>query len=188
MRVLMHSCCGPCLSGAYPALREVHRGDELIPFWENPNIHPYLEYRSRLLSFQATVRHFALEACYGETTYGLRRFLEALAGLPSSERCMVCYRLRLQPTARAARDHGCEAFTTTLLISPYQNRDAIVAIGTEIGREAGLTFLDPDLRPQFRQTHTFARDHDLYRQSYCGCIFSEEERYAGSPKHSLPIP
>ena len=92
-------------------------------------------------------------------------------------RCAYCYRVRMEETARYAAEHGFDSFTTSLLISPYQNHEAICAVARAMGGEYGVEFLYRDFRPLFREGQQFARDHGFYMQKYCGCVFSEEDRY-----------
>lgn len=182
MPLLLHTCCGPCLSGALPFLRG-KGADDILLFWENPNIHPYVEYHARFEAFKKMAGVFGAEIRWGDTSYGLERFFAALRGDFGPSRCAVCFRMRLGATAARARRDGIESFTTTLLISPYQDHDLLVTIGREVAREHGIAFVETDLRPAFPATHAGARDNELYRQKYCGCIFSERDRF--SPK--LPL-
>jgi predicted adenine nucleotide alpha hydrolase (AANH) superfamily ATPase len=115
-----------------------------------------------------------------EDEYGLRRFL---AGTGPGEdpakggRCLFCYRLRLEKTALLAAREGYEAFSTTLLISPYQNHELLKQIGEDLADRNGIAFLYRDFRPFFREGQRRAREQGYYMQKYCGCVFSEEERY-----------
>ena len=108
--------------------------------------------------------------------YGLRQFVQNVADNIDG-RCGYCYRVRMEETARYAAEHGFDSFTTSLLISPYQNHEAIVAVARAMGQEYGVEFLYRDFRPLFRAGQDFAREHGFYMQKYCGCIFSEEDRY-----------
>ena len=184
MSILVHACCGPCLGGSAPELRRQH--DSLLLFWENFNIHPFLEYRSRLEAFHRMAELLNLPVTHGETGYGLERFLQALKGGHGPTRCEICYRVRLESAATRAKDLGCEAFTTTLSISPYQKHDVLQTVGGEVAARVGVPFVYHDLRPFFLGTHGAARENNLYKQKYCGCIFSEFERYQNDPKHALP--
>lgn len=177
MAVLLHTCCGPCLSGAWPALKR-SGADDILLFWENPNIHPHTEYHSRFESFKTMAGILHAEIRWGDISYGLERYLTALHGDFGPSRCSACFRMRLAATAARARQDGIESYSSTLLISPYQNHELLVAIGHEVGREHGVTFIDTDLRPAFTGTFSGARENGLYRQKYCGCIFSEHERFA----------
>lgn len=108
--------------------------------------------------------------------YDLRSFITNVADNIDG-RCAYCYRVRMEETAKYAAEHGFDSFTTSLLISPYQKHDAIAAIAQEMGQQYGVEFLYRDFRPLFREGQDFAREHGFYMQKYCGCIFSEEERY-----------
>jgi predicted adenine nucleotide alpha hydrolase (AANH) superfamily ATPase len=149
-------------------------------FWYNPNIHPFTEYKSRrdtLIQYAASQN---LEAEMIDE-YGLRSFLRG-AVMEKPGRCDFCYRLRLEKTAAYAAENGFDAFGTSLLISPYQNHEAIRRLGGELAVQYGLVFLYRDFRPRFREGQARARSLGLYMQKYCGCIFSEEERYTKRSK------
>lgn len=186
MDILLHTCCGPCLTGSYPLLERVAGADKTALFWENPNIHPFIEYQQRLESFKTAANHFKLKVIYGETTYGLERFLKSLNGDFGPQRCAICYRLRLEATARTAARAGISAFTTTLLISPYQDHELLIKTGQALAAENGVIFHYTDFRPGFRGSHDAARELGLYRQKYCGCIFSEHDRYKNDKKYLNP--
>jgi predicted adenine nucleotide alpha hydrolase (AANH) superfamily ATPase len=156
--------------------------------WYNPNIHPYTEYRVRrdaLVRF-AGDRELALNII---DEYGLRDFIRGVfpgaagveAGGPAeaggASRCLRCYRVRLEKTAALAAAGGYEGFSTTLLISPWQNHEGIRGAALEAADKYGVPFLYRDFRPRFRAGQEEARRRGLYMQKYCGCIFSEEERY-----------
>ncbi len=112
-----------------------------------------------------------------EEEYGLQSFCKNVIG-DLEHRCTnYCYRVRLEQTAKYAKEHGYDHITTTLLVSPYQNHEAIIETGKEIANYYGLTFLDRDFRVGFRKGQEKAKELGLYRQKYCGCIFSAEERY-----------
>ncbi|PKL50719.1 MAG: hypothetical protein CVV42_01580 [Candidatus Riflebacteria bacterium HGW-Riflebacteria-2] len=186
MEILLHACCGPCLLGSYPLLEKASGPDKTAVFWENSNIHPFVEFNQRLAAFNTAAEHLKLEAIYGETAYGLERFLHALNNDFGPTRCATCYRLRLEATAKAAAKAGIAAFTTTLLISPYQDHELIIKIGREAALKNGVCFHYTDFRPGFRGSHNAARELDLYRQKYCGCIFSEHDRYKIDKKYLNP--
>jgi predicted adenine nucleotide alpha hydrolase (AANH) superfamily ATPase len=148
-------------------------------FWYNPNIHPFTEYRSRRDSLAALAEKQGLELIL-EDEYGLRRFLAGTG--PDMDpakggRCLFCYQLRLEKTALLAAREGYEAFSTTLLISPYQNHGLLRQTGEDLAARNGIAFLYRDFRPFFREGQRRAREQGYYMQKYCGCIFSEEERY-----------
>jgi predicted adenine nucleotide alpha hydrolase (AANH) superfamily ATPase len=152
----------------------------------NPNIHPYREFAFRLDSYRHMAEAEGLPATIvGE--YGLSAFLTALKPLGGSvyqpvseERCRICYRMRMEKTASVCKEMGFPAFSTTLLVSPYQNHDLIREAGETAALAYGLVFLYRDFRPGFRRGQAKAKETGLYRQGYCGCIFSEYERYGSS--------
>lgn len=184
MSLLLHACCGPCLGGSQETVRKVQ--ENIVVFWDNPNIHPYLEYRSRLEGLVQLTSALHLPTVFGDTRYRLEEFLAALDGEFGPARCRRCFLMRLRSTARRARELGCEAFSTTLLISPYQDRETLIAAGQEAATEAGIPFAEFDLRPQFPLTHKAVREFNLYKQKYCGCVFSERDRFAGDSRFALP--
>lgn len=173
-RLLLHACCGPC--GTYPALHLREEGFEVTAFWYNPNIHPFGEHERRRESLYQFARAVDL-ALVEWPEYEMVDFLRAVCGQEAfGQRCRVCYRMRLERTAQVARNEGFDTFTTTLLISPYQDEEMIRAIGTEVGQTAGVEFYYERLRRGWSERGRLAKEHDLYRQDYCGCIYSEWER------------
>jgi len=157
-------------------------------YFHNPNIHPFREFRARLEAYREMARETQLEAII-EDNYGLGTFMTALKQADESvyqakspERCRLCYRLRMEKAAELCREAGLETFTTTLLVSPYQDHDSVREAGETAAKARGLAFLYRDFRPGFREGQAKAAEMKLYRQSYCGCIFSEYERYGpGTP-------
>jgi hypothetical protein len=179
MKLLMHICCAPC--AVYPLKAVRDKGIEVTGLWFNPNIHPYTEYRSRLdsLNVLQKLSAFPVEYC---NEYGLTEFLRNVAG-KEDRRCEYCYAVRLGKTAERAKKTGADAFTTSLLVSPYQKFDMIKEMGRTMQEKYGVEFLAEDFRGGFREGRKSARDMGLYRQKYCGCIYSEMERYThGKPK------
>jgi predicted adenine nucleotide alpha hydrolase (AANH) superfamily ATPase len=183
MKLLLHTCCGPCSAGCLGSLEE--EGIRPVLFWYNPNIHPWTEYRLRRDCLEELAGEKNLELLKIDE-YGLRLFLGGLNSLeaggpagddPKAARCTYCYRLRLERTAEAARQGGYDCFSTTLLISPYQRHEDIKKTGEELAVRSGVPFFYRDFRPFFREGQKNARERGLYTQKYCGCIFSEEERY-----------
>jgi hypothetical protein len=155
-------------------------------FFDNPNVHPLLEYRRRLKAVQvlAERERFPLVADAG---YGLETFLDAVgADRARPGRCRACYALRLDATARYAAEHGFRGFTTTLLASPQQDHEAICELGHAAAGRHGVAFDDTDCRPFYEQGMEQARRLQLYRQQYCGCIFSEHDRYRDTTEHLHP--
>ena len=178
MRLLLHVCCAPCSIQCVEALFAENIQPHL--FWYNPNINPYTEYRSRGHSLWGFAEEKKLPLTI-EDEYGLRAFIRGTFSLEESpgekKRCGFCYRLRLGKTARIASERNFDAFSTTLLISPYQNHELIREIGEDMAALYGLDFLYRDFRPRFREGRNQARKAGYYMQKYCGCIYSEEERY-----------
>jgi predicted adenine nucleotide alpha hydrolase (AANH) superfamily ATPase len=182
MKLLLHACCAPCSTGSVAALRE--ESIEPVLYWYNPNIHPYTEYQAR----RDSLRRFAADEALRfieEDEYGLRRFLGGVCkiddGFQSEAgggRCAFCYRLRLEKAAGFAAENTFDAFSTTLLISPYQDHCRLKETGEELGARYGVAFFYRDFRPRFREGQRRAREADRYMQKYCGCVFSEEERYS----------
>ena len=174
MRLLLHTCCAPCGVYCIDSLRS--EGIDPSCFWYSPDIHPYREYKARrdtLIDYAASL-HLEL-AVHDE--YGLRDFVRAVAE-DIARRCVHCYACRLEETARYAAGNGFTHFSTTLLVSPYQDHDGICRAAEQAAARYGVEFLYRDFRPGFRQGQAKARELGLYMQKYCGCVFSEEERYA----------
>jgi predicted adenine nucleotide alpha hydrolase (AANH) superfamily ATPase len=173
--VLFHCCCAPCALACIESLASEENAPAL--FWYNPNIHPFTEYQSRRDSLHrfAAAKNQPLKMV---DEYGLRHFLVATGGETEAPgRCEMCYRMRLEKTAAFAAEQGFGAFSTSLLVSPYQQHDTIRRLGEELAAQYGVEFVYRDFRPLFREGQTHARAQGLYMQKYCGCIFSEEERY-----------
>ena len=165
-KVLMHTCCAPCSIYCIDSLR----AEDIDPtiFWYNPNIHPYIEYKTR--------RDCLKDYC--ETVKIKSEFCKNVVNdIPN--RCVkYCYKKRLSQTVRYAAKHGYDAFTTTLLVSPYQKHDELKRVCEDLAQLSGVEFLYRDFRVGFREGQTKARELGMYMQKYCGCIFSEEDRYA----------
>ena len=171
--VLMHTCCAPCSLSCIDPLRA--EGIEPVAFWYNPNIHPWKEYEARrdcLLAYAPTIEMQVIV----DEDYGLRTFVEHVAS-DIDHRCTYCYQHRLEETARYAAEHGYESFTSTLLASLYQDHDGIKAAAEKYARQYGVEFLSRDFRPNFRAGNQRARELGFYMQKYCGCVFSEQDRY-----------
>jgi predicted adenine nucleotide alpha hydrolase (AANH) superfamily ATPase len=174
-RILLHICCGPC--STYPIERLREEGFQVTGFWYNPNIHPWQEHQCRQQSAQKYAEAVELPVIWYEK-YEMPRYLRAVAGHERfRERCRICYRMRLERTAQAAAEGGFDAFTTTLLISPHQDQALIRQIGEEMGEEWGVGFYFENFRRGWSERGRLTHQHGLYRQRYCGCIYSEWERY-----------
>lgn len=178
MRTLLHICCAPCANQCVSSLRE--EGIDLTGFWYNPNIHPFTEYRARRDCLRAYAESVQLPLIE-RNDYALRPFVREVAE-DIEHRCAKCYAMRLYAAASQASAGGFDSFTSSLLISPYQNHDLIVQTAQAAAEAYGVTFLYRDFRPLFRQGQDYAREHGFYMQKYCGCVFSEEERYLKKSK------
>jgi len=174
MHILMHICCANC--ALFPLMSMHERGGTVTGFWSNPNIHPLTEYRLRLDAVRQLAEMRSLPMQYDEE-YGLVEFVRAVAGR-EDERCDYCYRVRLDATAARAKALGLDGFTSSLLVSPYQRFDKIYALGIELQGQYDIEFIGEDFRPGYRSGMQMSRDLGFYRQKYCGCIYSEMERYA----------
>ncbi len=143
-------------------------------FFYNPNIHPYTEFRNRLDSLEKYMKLKSVKVIY-DTDYDLENYLRG--ALAEADRCEFCYTYRLERTAKKALEMGFDAFTTTLLISPYQKHEVLAKVGEKIGSRCGIYFYYEDFRIGYRESREISRNLGLYMQKYCGCVFSEKERY-----------
>jgi len=185
--VVLHVCCGPCLAAARETLK---RGEETtfppigkIVFY-NPNIHPLLEFRRRVKALSLYLERDPLSAEIDDE-YGFLEYLANVVGDAANppkgrERCYRCYMFRLKKTAESAKRNGFGGLSTTLLASREQDRDLVARAGREAAGLFGLEFVEADLR-KFPPAEKIMRG--IYKQQYCGCIFSEEERFRGTSKH-----
>ena len=180
MKLLMHTCCAPCSVYCIETLEK----EGIVPdlYWYNPNIHPYTEYRARRDDLKEYAKNLNLNAIF-EEDYGLDEFCkEAVKDLKG--RCInYCYPVRLKKTCEYAIEHGYDAVTTTLLYSIYQNHEFIKNYMEKLCKEYGLEFVYRDFRVGFWEGHQKAHDLGIYMQKYCGCIFSEEDRYSKQIKN-----
>ena len=172
-KTLLHCCCAPCSVSCIQTLRA--EGIEPVGLWYNPNIHPYQEYRARRDTLMAYAPSVNMELIVLEE-YGLRDFVRAVSD-DIDHRCGKCYEMRLDRVARYAAEHGFDSFTSTLFVSPYQNHELMRAVAEQAAAKYGVQFLYRDFRPGFRAGQQEARECELYMQKYCGCVFSEEDRY-----------
>ena len=170
--MLLHICCGPC--SIYP-LEVLRKEAEVTGFYSNPNIHPYTEWRARKETLAGYAEDIGLKVFFDED-YLLEEFIRGVAHRVP-DRCAFCYQMRLRRTAGEAREKGFDAFSTTLLVSPYQKHDLIKEVGGAVAKETGIEFLYRDFRPGYRGAVEQSRELGMYRQKYCGCIYSEKERY-----------
>ena len=174
MKLLMHTCCAPCSVYCIDSLRK--EGIEPTVYWYNPNIHPYMEYKARRDCFKEYTASIGVNAIF-EEDYGLDEFCKNVIGDLKNRCTYYCYPVRLRKTFEYAKQNGYDAVTTTLLYSIYQKHDFIKELMGKYSKEYGIDFLYRDFRVGFRDGQAKAREIGLYMQKYCGCIFSEEDRY-----------
>ena len=179
-RLLLHVCCAPCSTACLEQLTEAF---QVTCFYYNPNIEPEAEFEHRLSELIRLTDEMPLqgvpEVIRGE--YEHERFLELARGLEDvpegGERCTRCYRLRLEKTAQAARDGGYDYFTTTLSVSPYKNAEKLNTIGATLAEAYGVPYLFSDFKKHdgYLRSIRLSAEYGLYRQDYCGCIYSKAQ-------------
>ena len=179
--LLLHSCCAPCSSYCIEYLSQHFN---ITVLYYNPNIFPEAEYekrkaeQKRLISEMQTKYPVKMLDCDFES----EKFYEMAKGLENcrecGERCFKCYRLRLERTAQEARKYGFDYFTTTLTISPLKNAEKINEIGKELSEEYDIDWLPSDFKKRegYKRSIELSKVHNLYRQNYCGCVFSQNEQ------------
>ncbi len=180
MRVLLHICCAPC--AIMPVAELVRQGFDLMGFFYNPNIQPYMERQRRLSTLKAWAPAQGLKLAVVDE-YRPEEWFRRVA-FREGVRCQLCYHQRLSRAAQAAKRGGFDAFTTTLLYSVRQKHQLIAEIGRALGRERGIDFLYQDFRPFWREGIRRSQAAGLYRQEYCGCLYSERDRFLGPPRSS----
>jgi len=173
LRLLLHCCCGPCATLVAEHFRAV--GHDVVGWFFNPNIHPEEERRKREVTLGEAAAAAGLPLLPEGQGMRPEEFLWRLARR-RGRRCLACYEVRLEATARRGAEQGFDAFASTLVISPYQDLNSIAEIGEEAGEAAGIEFQFVDLRGAYPKSCERARELDLYRQNYCGCMFSALER------------
>jgi predicted adenine nucleotide alpha hydrolase (AANH) superfamily ATPase len=180
MKILLHTCCAPCL--IYPLEQLRAKGYGVAGFFYNPNVQPYSEYMNRKQAVKDYSKTNNIEIIF--PPYMPSEFSRVVNLREANpERCSICWTLRLKATAKSAKDRGFDTFSTTLLVSPYQDQELLEKIGNDIAREEGVQFYYQDFRPGFKKAHELAKAQGLYCQKYCGCIYSEMERCKKSEKH-----
>ena len=177
-KLLLHACCAPCSSYVLEYLTEYF---DIAVFYYNPNISPFSEYEKRISELKRLMREMPLP---GKTDiidgkYDPESFIGisgGLEGLPEGgERCFRCYRLRMEEAAKTALEEGFDYFTTTLSISPHKNAEKINEIGQELEQKYGVKYLYADFKKKdgYKRSIQLSHEYGLYRQSYCGCIYSK---------------
>jgi predicted adenine nucleotide alpha hydrolase (AANH) superfamily ATPase len=170
-KLLLHQCCAPC---SMKVIELFSSRFALTGFWYNPNIHPAAEHASRHEALLSLNRSNNIETLSAPEIS--EEEWRAAAPLTVPERCAYCYRLRLNKTAETAKNAGIPAFSTTLLISPFQKHELVKEIGTAAGTKHGVEFIYQDMREHYYQSKQTARESGFYIQKYCGCSFSKTER------------
>ncbi len=169
----MHICCANC--AVYPIRTLQERNVQIKGLWFNPNIHPFTEYRARFDALNKLESLWSLTVIYRDY-YGLKDFTRNVV-YREKERCLYCYTMRLEETAKTAKEKGIDSFTTSLLYSPYQKFDMIVEVGRKMQEKYHVEFYMEDFRKGWHDGIKMSKELSLYRQKYCGCIYSEMERY-----------
>jgi epoxyqueuosine reductase len=178
--ILLHTCCGPCTIHPLRRLRE--EGWQVHGYFYNPHIQPYQEFRKRLTTLELFAQREELKVII-RSDYELEKFLRQVV-FRERQRCMYCYAIRLGAAARLAKKSRFDAFTTTLLYSKRQKHDLVRDLAQEASKTFGISFYYEDFRKGWQEGQEEAREQGMYRQQYCGCIFSEQERYQGKGKSS----
>ncbi|MBD3249032.1 hypothetical protein GF336_03230 [Candidatus Woesearchaeota archaeon] len=174
MKLLLNVCCGPCATVVIEQLKEEH---VITLFFYNPNIEPIEEYKKRMEASEKLAKDLNLPIIIGD--YSNIQWHAAVKGMEQEpeggKRCDICFRLRLEKTAQFAKNNGFEAFTSTLNISPYKDADKINRIGKEIEKKINISYILTDFRKHYMHSVKLSKKHNLYRQRYCGCIYSKPD-------------
>ncbi|CCO07228.1 epoxyqueuosine reductase QueH [Desulforamulus hydrothermalis] len=172
-KILLHTCCGPCT--IYPLAKLRQQEFEVYGLFYNPNIHPYTEFQKRLDQLAQYAGQQNLKVIFDDT-YRLEEYLQEVVHR-EARRCQICYYMRLKKAAQMAKKGKFDAFSTTLLVSPFQKHDLIRQLGESLAEQYGIPFHYEDFRPGFPEAVAKSKELEMYRQQYCGCIFSERDRY-----------
>ncbi len=180
-RLFLHSCCAPCSSYVLEYLSEYM---EITVFYYNPNIYPETEYTMRVHEQKELIRKrkWKYPVSFLEGNYDTKRFYEMARGMEQipegGERCFSCYEMRLEESARLAKEGNYDYFTTTLSISPMKNAQKLNEIGERLAERYGVKYLFSDFKKKngYKRSIELSEEYGLYRQNYCGCVFSMEER------------
>ena len=172
-KLLLHACCAPCSSYV---LEYLSRYFSIVLFYYNPNISPQQEYEKRVAEVRRLLQEMPLAGPVTLTLgdYEPERFFDLAKGPEGGERCFKCYRLRMEEAAKLAEEGGYDYFTTTLSISPYKNAEKLNTIGAELAKEYGVPYLFSDFKKRngYKRSIELSREYHLYRQNYCGCVYS----------------
>ena len=182
-RLLLHSCCAPCSSYVLEYLTQYF---DITVFYYNPNISPESEYLYRVAEVKRLIAEFCPSVHFLEGRYEPERFYRMAKGLENApergERCIRCYRMRLEESAAAAQKGGFDYFTTTLSISPQKDSGVLNAIGKDISQQYGIPYLFSDFKKRggYKRSIELSAQFHLYRQNFCGCVFSKQQRQAST--------
>lgn len=185
--VILHSCCAPCSSYVLEYLSDYFA---ITVFYYNPNIYPDEEYRKRVEEQQAFIREFPAKnkIQFLEGSFDKERFYDMAKGMENipegGERCFQCYELRLREAAILAKEQKADYFTTTLSISPMKNATKLNEIGAALEQEYGVKYLHSDFKKKngYKRSVELSSEYGMYRQDYCGCVFSKQERERANEK------
>ncbi|MCX5751671.1 MAG: epoxyqueuosine reductase QueH [Candidatus Saganbacteria bacterium] len=163
-RILLHTCCAPCTTSVHEWM--LQNGFDVTGFFFNPNIHPREEFEKRrdTLSQYSLLKNFPV--IYSDV------YMEKEYSAKGEKDCSFCYEIRLEATAKLAKEEKYDCFSTTLLISPYQDHEKLKEIGQRMAEKYGIPFFYRNFRPEFRRSQALAKELGLYRQKYCGCTYS----------------
>lgn len=179
MKILVHLCCGPCAITPVQAL--LGAGMEVTGFFFNPNIHPLQEYLRRRKGVTQMALRLGISVIYKDDEYDPQAYFRAVT-YREPNRCLPCYAMRLERTLSIARRGRFDLFTTTLLYSKFQKHDHIRALGQDLAASSTVKFHYEDYRQGWSEGIALSREWGMYRQQYCGCLYSEFERYASDLK------
>jgi len=174
-RILLHMCCGPCAIAPVRAL--MAEGYEVTGLYYNPNIHPLMEYKRRRDALAEVAARLGFKVIYKDADYDPKAWFRAVAQREDN-RCFHCYAMRLERTAQMARRGKFDCFSTTLLYSKFQKHEMIAQLGRDMAGAGQCGFLYQDFREGWKEGIETSKDWGVYRQQYCGCLYSENERYA----------
>ena len=178
MKILLHICCAPC--AIYPVKTLASEDFTVMGFFYRHNIHPYTECMQRENTVNSYAEEIGLKVIYQEG-YDLEGFLRKMA-FREQNRCRICYYDRLYSTAKLAKSGKFQYFTSTLLYSKFQNHSLIAEIGESVGKEVGVPFYYADFRTGWKTGIEKSKQMGMYRQQYCGCIYSEKARFYSAPE------
>ena len=179
-KILLHSCCAPCSTAVIERLQETY---DITILYYNPNIYPEAEYLKRKNEEIRYVNHLnesssEFKISMMDCDYESEKFYELTKGLEKEReggaRCVVCFKLRLEETAKRAKENGFDVFGTTLTVSPHKNAEIINAIGNSLAKEYGVSYLESNFKKQngYKRSVELAKENGIYRQNYCGCEFA----------------